>query len=81
MGYFPILSGSDGESACNATDLGLIPGWERSPEEGNGKPLQYSCLENPQNKEDWWATIYGVSKGSDTTEVTKHACMNVHVYI
>ena len=40
--------GSDGkESACNAQDLGLIPGSGRSPGEGNGNPLQYSCLENP----------------------------------
>ena len=59
---------------------GSIPGSRRSPGGGNGKPLQYSCLENPQNKEDWWATIYGVSKESDTTEVTKYACMNVYVY-
>ena len=40
--------GSDGkESACNARDSDLIPGWERFPGEGNGDPLQYSCLENP----------------------------------
>ena len=39
---------SDGqESACNAGDLSSIPGWERSPQEGNGNPLPYSCLENP----------------------------------
>ena len=42
---------SDGnESACNAGDLGLIPGSGRSPEEGNGNPLQYSCLENPHGQ-------------------------------
>ena len=40
--------GSDGKaSACNAGDPGLIPGWGRSPGEGNGNPLQHSCLENP----------------------------------
>ena len=38
------------ESAWNAGDLGLIPGLERSPGEGNGNPLQYSCLENPMDK-------------------------------
>ena len=38
------------ESACNAGDLGLIPGLGRSPREGNGNPLQYSCLENPMDK-------------------------------
>ena len=40
----------DKESACNAGDLGLIPGSERSPGEGNGYPLQYSCLENPLDR-------------------------------
>ena len=46
--------GSDGKaSACNAGDLGLIPGLGRSPEEGNGKPLQYSCLENPTDGGTW----------------------------
>ena len=44
--------GSDGkESACNAGDMGLIPGSGRSPGEGNGDPLQYSCLENPWTEE------------------------------
>ena len=47
--------GSDGkESACNAGDLGSIPGLERSPGEGKGNPLQYSCLENPMDREAWW---------------------------
>ena len=40
-------------SACNAGDLGLIPGLERFPGEGNGNPLQYSCLENPMDGEAW----------------------------
>ena len=39
------------ESACNVGDLGSIPGLERSPREGNGNPLQYSCLENPMDRE------------------------------
>ena len=50
------------ESACNAGDLGSNPGWERSPEEGNGNPLQYSCLENPMNREAWRATVHRVTK-------------------
>ena len=55
--------GSDGkESACHAVDLGLIPGLGRSPGEGNGYPLQYSCLENPMDRGAWWATVHGVSK-------------------
>ena len=52
----------DKESACNAGDLGLIPGSGRSPGEGHGNPLQYSCLENPMDRRAWWAIIQGVSK-------------------
>ena len=45
---------SDGKaSVCSAGDLGLIPGLGRSPEEGNGSPLQYSRLENPMDEEAW----------------------------
>ena len=55
--------GSDGkESACNAGDLGLIPGLGKIPGEGNGNPLQYSCLENSMDKGAWWATVHGVAK-------------------
>ena len=55
--------GSDGkESACNARDLGLIPGLGKAPEEGNGNPLQYSCLENSVNKGVWQATVHGTVK-------------------
>ena len=50
------------ESAFNAGDQGLIPGSGRSPGGGNGKPLQYSCLENSMNREAWWATVQGVAK-------------------
>ena len=46
-------------SACNAGDLGLIPGSGRL---GNGNPLQYSCLENPMDGGAWWATVHGVAK-------------------
>ena len=49
-------------SACNTGDLGLIPGSGRSPGEGNGNPLQYSCLENPMDGGAWWATVHGVAK-------------------
>ena len=55
--------GSDGKaSACNAGDLGSIPGLGRSPGEGNGNPLWYSCLENPKDEGAWKATVYGVAK-------------------
>ena len=49
-------------SASNAGDLGSIPGSGRSPGEGNGNPLQYSCLENPMDGGAWWATVHGVTK-------------------
>ena len=54
---------SDGKaSSYNAGDPGLIPWSGRSPGEGNGNPLQYSCLENPMDGGAWWATIQGVTK-------------------
>ena len=54
--------GSDAkESAYNAGDLGSIPGLERSPGEGNGNPLQYSCLENSMDRGAWRATVHGVT--------------------
>ena len=61
MDFFP--GGSDAkESACNAGDPGLIPGSGRSPGEGNGKPLQYSCQENSMDGGASWATVHGVAK-------------------
>ena len=55
--------GSDGkESACNAGDLGSILGLERFPEEGQGNPLQYACLENPLDRRAWWATVHRITK-------------------
>ena len=53
---------NDKESACNAGDLVLIPGSGRSPGEGNGYTLQYSCLDNSMERGTWWAIIYGVTK-------------------
>ena len=53
--------GSDGkESACSVGDLGSIPGSGRSLGEGNGNPLQYSCLENPMDGGSWQATVQGL---------------------
>ena len=49
-------------SACNVGDLGSILGWGRSSGEGNGNPLQYSCLENSMDGGAWWATVRGVAK-------------------
>ena len=54
---------SDGkEYACNAGDLHSIPGSGRSLGEGNGNPLQYSCLEKSTDRGAWWATVHGVAK-------------------
>ena len=50
----------------NAGDAGSIPGLGRCPGEGNGNPLQYSCLENSMDRRAWWAAVYGVAKESDT---------------
>ena len=58
---FPASS-DDKESACNAKDLGLIPGSGSSPGEGHGNPLQYSCLENPMDSAAWQASVHGVGK-------------------
>ena len=57
--------GSDGEeSDCNSGDPGLIPGSGRSPGEGYGYPLQYSCQENSMDREAWQATVHGVLEAS-----------------
>ena len=64
---FPV--GSDGkDSACNAGSLGSILGLGRYPGEGNGYPLQYSCLENFMDRGAWWVTVQGGHKESNTTE-------------
>ena len=57
VGSHFLLSGS-----CNAGNLGSIPGSGRSPGEGNGNPLQYSCLENSISRGVWWVTVHGVTK-------------------
>jgi len=64
FGQAPHLLGFPGgsagkKSACNVGDLGLIPGWGRSPGEGNGNPPQYSCLENSRDRGVWWAAVHG----------------------
>ena len=48
-------------NAGDAGDMGSIPGLGRSPGEGNGNPLQYSCPENPMDRGAWWATVHGVA--------------------
>ena len=61
--FWGFPGGSDGKaSACNEGDLGSIPGSGRSPGEGNGNPLQYSCLENPIDGGAWQATVHGLQR-------------------
>ena len=71
---FPCSS-ADKESACNAGDPGLIPGPGKSPIEGNGHPLQYSCLDNPMDRGAWQAIVHGVARVAHdlvTKPTTKH---------
>ena len=49
-------------SPANAGDVGLMPGWGRSPGKENGNPLQYSCLGNPMDRGAWQTTVHGVAK-------------------
>ena len=61
--FLGFPGGSEGKaSACGAGDPGLILGSGRSPEEGNGNSLRYSCLENSMDRGAWWATIHRVAK-------------------
>ena len=60
--WYSLFDADGKESACSAGDLGMTPGSGRSPGEGNGYPLQYSCLENSMERGAWWATVQGVTK-------------------
>ena len=51
-----------GKELTSAGDMGLIPGWGKSPGEGNGNPFQHSCLENSMDGGDWQATVHGIAK-------------------
>ena len=66
-----FTGGSDGkESVCNAGDLGLIPESGRSPGEGNGNPVQYSCLENPMDGGAWPTTVHGSQSWTRLSDFT-----------
>ena len=69
LGGFPVGSvvKNPPTNAEDATDVGLILRSGRSPEEGNGKPLQYSCLGNPMDSGPWQATVHGITKELDMT--------------
>ena len=60
--FIQLTKVSGKESAANAGDAGSIPGSGRSPGQGSGNPLQYSCLENPMDRGAWWAIVHGVVK-------------------
>ena len=68
--YFP-----DGSAVMslptNVEDMSLMPGWRRSPGEGNGNLFQYSCLGNITDREAWWATVLGVTKELSVKSATK----------
>ena len=55
-------------NAGDVRDMGSIPGWGRSPREGNGNPLQYSCLKNPMDRGAWRAIVHRVTKELDTVQ-------------
>ena len=60
----------DKKSACNIGGIGLIPGSGRSPGEGNGNPLQYSCLENSMDRGTWCAIVHEVAESDMTEQIT-----------
>jgi len=71
---FIFLGGAvDKDFPANAGDTGLTPGSGRSPGIGNGKSLQYSCLENSMDREARWATVHGVTKSQ--AQLSRHACI------
>ena len=80
--YTGFPDGAVVKSLCANTgdvrDLGSIPGSRRSPGEGNGNQIQYSCLENSLDRGAWWATVYGVSKYQ--TWLSKHAYAHTHTH-
>ena len=78
---FDFPGGSDGKACVyNAGDPGSIHGWGRSPGEGNGNPLQYSCLENPMDRGAWRSTVHGVTE-SDTTEQLQVQILELFVLV
>ena len=72
-----LSSSVNKESASNAGDPGLIPGWGRFPGEGNGNPLQYSSLENPMDRGTWQATVHVVTRTRHNL-VTKSPPQKLH---
>ena len=65
-------------NAEDAGDGGSVSGLGRTPEEGNGNPLQYSCLENPMDRGAWWATIHGAAESQ--TQLSECMCTDTHTH-
>ena len=66
-------------NAGDVRDSGSIPGWERILEGGHGNPLQYSCLENPTDRREWWATLYRVAESQTRLRrLSMHALLNTN---
>ena len=68
------------ETTCNTGDMDSIPALERSLGEGNGKPLQYSCLEDSMDRGAWWATMHEVAKNRTQVSVLAHTGARVHTH-
>ena len=62
IGHAPQVVLEAKDLPTNSRDAGSIPGLGKSPGEGNGNSLQYSCLENPMDRGTWWDTVHGVAK-------------------
>ena len=73
---FPSDSGGK-ESDFNVGSLGSITGLERSPGEGNGYPLHYSCLENPMDRGAWWPTVHGAARSQ--IQLSDYTCIIVYL--
>ena len=67
--------------AGDAEASGSTPGLERSPEGGNGNPLRYSCLENPLDREAWWATVHGVTESQTQPSTHAHTDQSLAVMV
>ena len=80
--YMGFPHGSVGKSsACNAGGPGSIPGLRRSPGEGNGNPLKYSCLENPMDRGAWQATVLGITRVQHDLATKPPTTTTIYIYI
>ena len=75
--WYSLFDTDGKESACSAGDLGMIPGSGRSPGEGNGYPLQYSCLENSMDRGAWWLNFTNFQRNTNQNqnEISSHTCL------